>query len=323
VQQGSGAEKAVDGSVSGGAFGTTKKFPLERSAGRCRMLPRFGGPHLRPVVSNQLSCRGFGGAFVDTPISSGDYWRTGLALSLPALLVLGCEVNVIRGLSPVQPIPAITAPLRVVVSGSGKCNEIEINWGDSYQNTYQSVDLGSNPEFAHSYGSGGGKTVTVEGKRGCEGKVTTRFVMEPSVFALAFNQIQRPTDKSAPTCVLAANHPGVRRRELIRITTSPAAGAPGGINFGCPFNGCIHDADGRPGSAADSRFPFPGFREYSLVLRVTPNTGGVPNQDVQGGSNMSFTSNVDGRLEICLNDHDMTNNSGGYQINIRVDQLGP
>lgn len=38
---------------------------------------------------------------------------------------------------------------------------------------------------------------------------------------------------------------------------------------------------------------------------------------------MNFVTTVSGKLEVCLNDFDMTNNAGGYQIDIRVDQLGP
>lgn len=257
---------------------------------------------------------------MDTSISSRGYWPTGLALSLSALLLLGCR-GVIQGVSPVQPIPARTAPVSVAVSGSGTCGEMEIDWGDTQKITPQSVDLGGNPVFDHHYGLGGGKTVTVEGKRGCLGKVRTRFIVQPAAYALAFIQVQKPGEPSAPTCVGVPNHPGVRLGEQLRITTTPAGGWTG-INFGCPFNGCIYDADGRPGSVADSSFPFPGLREYSLVLRVD-ETFGVREQVVQGGTNVSFTSTVDGQLKVCLNDHDMTNNSGGYQIDIRLDQLGP
>ena len=38
---------------------------------------------------------------------------------------------------------------------------------------------------------------------------------------------------------------------------------------------------------------------------------------------MQFTTTDTGFLEICLNDWDMSNNSGGYEIDISIDQLGP
>lgn len=236
---------------------------------------------------------------------------TAIALLLEAC---GTPANLIQGVSPVQPIPAINAPVSVVVTGSGNCREMEINWGDSYTTTHQGVDLSGNPTFTHTFMEwGGGKTVTVAGTIGCEGKVNTRFSMEPSVYHLAFNQI--PNRPTAQTCVPTPNYFPVYSHSLVHITTIPVALAPNGINFGCPFDACTYDADGRPGSAADSSFPFAGLKEYSLVLRVS-------SQVVQGGTNMQFTTTDTGLLEICLNDPDMSNNNGGYEIDISIDQLG-
>jgi hypothetical protein len=44
---------------------------------------------------------------------------------------------------------------------------------------------------------------------------------------------------------------------------------------------------------------------------------------VQGGTDMRFTTNQFGALEICLNDNNLADNKLGYQIDIEVDQLGP
>ena len=245
-----------------------------------------------------------------------DYLLTGLALFLPALLLVGCntQVNLIRSVSPVQPIPTADKSVGVMVSGSGRCGRMEIDWGDDSKTEYTDVDLGSNRVFTRQWGLGGGKTVTVRALSGCEGKVNTRFVVEPSVFYVGLNQVKKPPTPIPPACMVTPNHPGVRARELVRITTTPAS--PAGIDFGCPFQGCRYDADGKPGSVADSTYPFPGLKEYSLVLRVG-------SQVVQGGTNMSFLATQSGTLDICLNDKDMTNNTGGYTIEIRVDQLGP
>jgi hypothetical protein len=111
---------------------------------------------------------------------------------------------------------------------------------------------------------------------------------------------------------------------LVHIQTFPAEPPhERGINFGCFAAGCVYDADGKLGSVADSTFPFPGKREYSLVLRVGPQV--VGSQVVQGGSNVQFTTTTSGPLAFCLNDgdNDVTNNRGGYIIQISVDQLGP
>lgn len=242
-----------------------------------------------------------------------DYRLKSLALFLTTLL-LGCntKVNLIRAVAPVQPLPTADKSLSITVSGSGICRSMEIDWGDTKKDSFSSVNLATNPVFRHTYGLGGGKTITVEAKSGCEGKVNTRFVMEPSVFSVGLAQDKRTP---GPTCSAPTNHPGVRSRELVRITTIPAAGFAG-IDFGCPFQGCRYDADGKPGSVADSTYPFPGLKEYSLVLRVG-------SQVVQGGTNMSFVATQSGPLQLCLNDKDMTNNIGAYQVDIRVDQLGP
>ena len=229
-----------------------------------------------------------------------------VAVSLPAY---GDTFNLIQGVSPVQPLPMGKAPVTVVVNGSGKCREMEIDWGDSARSPATYVDLASRPQFTHSYEGGGGKTVTVIAKAGCEGWVRTRFVIEPSVFHLGFAQVQKPT---AQVCSVVPNLQTVHPNTLVHISTPPGMA----VNFGCPFNGCIYDADGRRGAIADSRFPFPGFTEFSLVLKVGT-------ERFQGGTHTTFVSRESGFLEVCLNDSDPSNNTGGFEVDIRQDQLGP
>ncbi len=61
---------------------------------------------------------------------------------------------------------------------------------------------------------------------------------------------------------------------------------------------------------------FPGFREFSLILRLTP-------QVVQGGTGTAtFTAGQAGTLELCQNDGDLSDNKGGWQIEISGDELG-
>ncbi len=235
-----------------------------------------------------------------------------LLMAVPLPLCAGVPFNFIRSVAVVQPIPTAPAPVTVTVEGSGSCSMIEIDWGDEYKDTPQSVQLASHPRFSHPYQAGGGKTVTVTAKGGCEGTARTRFVVEQSWLELAFNQVPKPT---ARICNEAGSIFYVHPHTLVHVLVLPTArGAT--INFGCPFDGCIYDANGRPGSVADSRFPFPGFREFSLVFKTDPET-------FQGGMNTSFVARTGGPLQVCLNYSDLTNAGGGFIIRMRQDQLGP
>ncbi|HEY3097870.1 MAG TPA: hypothetical protein VGL14_03125, partial [Methylomirabilota bacterium] len=178
---------------------------------------------------------------------------------------------------------------------------------------------GSNVEsrtLTHVYtGWGGGKTVTVEAASGCEGKARVRFSASPLSRRIGFNQ------PGTTMCTAASSSPlpSMIPRMLVHLRTI-ALDPPNhrGINFGCVAAGCVYDADGKPGTSAVAPFPFPGFREYSLVLSIG-------SQMVQGGTNVQFTTMSSGPLLFCLNDgdNDVTNNLGGYIIEISVDQLGP
>jgi hypothetical protein len=58
------------------------------------------------------------------------------------------------------------------------------------------------------------------------------------------------------------------------------------------------------------------LREYSLVLRVS-------GQLFQGGKSAQFTTANAGPLEICQNDNNPSANiTGGWEIDVEVDQLG-
>jgi len=234
----------------------------------------------------------------------------GLALLLLAfpLRVFG-DFNLIQGVDAVQPLPTGQMTVSVAVNGSGKCREMQIDWGDDTRSPATYVDLAARPQFKHTYDGGGGKTVTVIAKTGCEGWVRTRFVIEPSVFQLGFAQVQKPT---AQVCNQVPNLQAVRPNTLVHISTPPGMM----VDFGCPLHSCIYNADGRRGDIADSRFPFPGLTPFSLVLRV----GG---EKFQGGTQTSFVARSGGLLEVCLNDSNPSQHTGGYRVDIRQDQLGP
>jgi hypothetical protein len=195
-----------------------------------------------------------------------------------------------------------------VASGVGTCKKIRINWGDGTTvDEYSNVDLVSHStSYPHDYsGWGGGKTVTVEAVDGCVGFVSTKFVVAPAVYRLAYAQ------PGPNTCDAVPDKPFVHKGNLVLITTDPEPV----MNFGCPLGGCIYDADGKNLSVAAARFPFPGLREFSLVLRVG-------SQVVQGGTDMRFVVTQDGPLEVCVNDDYLRDNSGGWLVRIRVDQFG-
>lgn len=71
----------------------------------------------------------------------------------------------------------------------------------------------------------------------------------------------------------------------------------------------------RPAPGAPFTFPFPGLRQYSLVLRVGSQVG-------QGGTGVPFTVAQDGQLELCMNDDVPVDNTGGWGIALTVDERG-
>src|SRR6266851_3835567 len=244
-------------------------------------------------------------------------WRACTTLAPAACLVSACEGHLVQGvaLAPNQ-TPMVSAVVNLEVSGyCGGCY-VDIDWGDGEpvsQGVW--VNLVPNPSqrtISHTYtGWGGGKTVTVTATQNCDGKVNTRVTMAPAVFQLGFNQ---PGTKACYTVPTMAS---VRMGNLVHITTIPLARSPGGINFGCPLGGCVYDANGKPGSVATAPdYPFPGLRAFSLVLRLGQ-------QVAQGGTDVRFTAAETRSLESLVNDGNVTDNAGGYQIDVRVDQLGP
>lgn len=228
--------------------------------------------------------------------------------------------------------PRMDLQLRFILGGTGTCNSVNVDWGDGMIEENVVPVPGQRIEFAesnvesrslyHTYtGWGGGKTVTVttksDGSNGCIGNARLRFNAPPMSRRLGFVQPGTTICTAATSSALPNMIPGM----LVHIQTFPAEPPHNrGINFGCFAAGCVYDADGKPGSVAAPSFPFKGLREYSLVLRI-----GAGAQVVQGGTNVQFTTTSGGPLQFCLNDgdNDVTNNLGGYIIEISVDQLGP
>jgi hypothetical protein len=233
-----------------------------------------------------------------------------VALSLPACN--GVSVGVVREVKPFFPANQTTVTLNSVqeftVSGTGTCGSLRLDWGDGTRTDSASIDLSSNPRISHVFsGWAGGKTVTAEGRQDCTGRVNTRFTIAPPVYTLGYNHIKTTTTP----CNAIPNRPALPARTLVHVT----ADASPLINFGCQPTGCSYDANGSA-APAGSNFPFPGLLAYSLVLRVG-------SQVVQGGRDVRFTTTAAGPLEVCMNDDRVTDNVGGWGINIAVDMLGP
>jgi len=235
-------------------------------------------------------------------------------------------INVIHDIRPIFPPGSSEIQLdqtaAVVVTGLGTCTKLRIDWGDGTTDDATNVNLYTNPRYGHTFtGWGGGKTVTAIGIDGCLGRVNTRFKVQPEVFTLAYAQ------PGPNTCDPVPGQPSLVVPAIVHITTTPVTfNLPdrggrqhivSGISFGCPYYGCVYGPDGKPGSVAASRFPFPGLREFSLVLRV----GSAP--PVQGGTNVQFTTTQAGPLLVCINDDYLPDNIGGLELHISVNQLGP
>lgn len=170
-------------------------------------------------------------------------------------------------------------------------------------------DFSNLPQVNHNYtGWGGRKTVKAGSVENCVGEAKTIFTIGHSVYNVGYV----PSNATCADVSASLNKPPLRTNTIVHMKTNPDPNIK--INFGCAFNGCIVDADGR-NSLAVAPFPFPGLREFSMVVRVGT-------QVVQGGTNVTFTTNQAGPLEVCVNDSDLWNNTGAWGLIIEVDELG-
>jgi hypothetical protein len=231
-----------------------------------------------------------------------------------SILISGCFGGVSGViLNPAGSTTSIGGTTYVMVTGQGQCGGFSIDWGDDTPPQQAPAHDFQNPFYAtHTYsGWGGGKTVTVTPTTSCGGYARLRFKLEPTApISLAWNR--RPTD-NAVTCNAVPPAPApLASRSLLHVTGDPTPV----FNFSCANNGCIYDPDGRPGSVAASPFPFPGMREYSLVVKVG-------SQSFQGGKSTNITVPQGGTLRVCQNTDNPAGAVGGWGIYFAVDQLGP
>ena len=230
-----------------------------------------------------------------------------VSIALAAAVLQGCQGGTIRGITGQIGNPG-TGPAHFFLQGEGVCAKVSVDFGDGTPAAVvANYDFSNPPQVTHDYtGWKGRKTVKVGSVENCVGEAKTIFTIGPSIAKVGFAQ---PLPSA---CAPIPNKPPLRTNTIVHMQTNPDPNVK--INFGCAFNGCILDADGRS-SAAVAPFPFPGLREFSMVMRVGT-------QVVQGGTNVTFTTSQTGPLEICVNDSDLFNNTGAWGLNIEVDESG-
>jgi len=212
--------------------------------------------------------------------------------------------------------------------GKGQCDIVGVTFGDGASEACSPSDFGDGSVAClarHTYsplGWGGGKTVRAYSVRNCAGEVSMQHnVLRPHgsgfvpdfTLGIFFSPADPFVGWALPVRPPCPEVPSVDApiRVGTKVFLRPAGTTR--VDFGCWFGGCIYNADGELGSAAPSNFPFPGFRKYSLLMRVG-------NQTVQGGTFESFTATQSGPLEACVNDDNLLDNSGAWGVDILVDE---
>jgi hypothetical protein len=253
--------------------------------------------------------------------------------ALPALLLAaGCNIGKVSRVTVFPPNAASTThacnllsqsgpgcpmdqPLEVRLFGRGPCTLLEVEFGDGEKIEVRNFDFAKSEEdfqsplvLTHTYkGWPGPKRVKATGVTNCTGTATWDFDLLTAnrlpLFRLGF---QQPVSS---TCTPVPGTKPLRPGTRVRVETTDVATT----NYGCPLGGCVYGADGKPGSQAPARFPFPGLREFSQVWRVGT-------QIEQGGASASFTVRQGGPLEVCVNDDNLPDNRGAWRVDITVDE---
>ena len=243
-----------------------------------------------------------GGAFRPTSV--------GTIAAIPGLALLlalqGCTFANVATIKPDTLDTQRGQPVGFTVKGTGNCTLLHLDWGDAMSDDQANVNFDASPSgvrFSHTYtGWGGNRIVTARGVTNCNGAPQAAVRVIPP-FSLALTQ---PT---ATACTPVPGVPPLRVGQGIHLTTNADPAVK--IDFGCTFGGCVYDADGEANSVAPSDFPFPGLRKYSLVLRIGT-------QVAQAGTEAFINVKQAGPLEVCVNDSNLPDNSGGWGLFIDV-----
>ncbi len=238
-----------------------------------------------------------------------------------ALALQGCMFGKVESIQADSPVTNIGQGQYFVITGKGQCSMLRVKFGDGQSYDYSNHDFDKYPvaSIPHYYnGWGGTKIVTAEGITNCAGKAVTTINVQPMKKVIAMGYFTSPAASDVAIgnlingCALVPGAPMLKQKSIVHIT---AVDSSQWIDFGCLLEGCRYNANGE-NAPAPLNFPVPGRNKYSLVLRV----GGV--QVIQGGTDVTFTAALDGALEFCLNDDNMSDNRGGWGINIEVDESG-
>ena len=238
-----------------------------------------------------------------------------IAAFLFYLVLLGCTphkyAGSVTGITTSNSSAKLAERVVLTVTGTGDCS-LRIDYGDgtAFDSAGGSYNFAQYPDgipFEHYFsGWPGTRTVTVQGvgdgAGDCSGQAQTSVVVGP-IPAGSF------IPESTRACTPFVNQPMLSPGWHVHITSNPASK----IDFGCILSGCVYNVDGEPNSVAPSDYPFPGLRKYSLVARV----GGT--QVVQGGTDVTFTVDQGGILELCANDNVLGGTSLAWQVSISVD----
>lgn len=255
------------------------------------------------------------------------------AWMLPALLLAtGCNIGKVSRVAVVPPNATsatptcgllsqsnpgcpLGQPLEVRVYGRGPCTLLEVDFGDGEKTEVRNFDFAKSEEdlqsplvLTHIYNKWPGpKRLKAAGVTNCAGTAATDFDLLTAgrnpFYQLAFRQ-PVPT-----TCAPIPGTKPLRAGTLVRVETADIQMT----NYGCALGGCVYGADGKPGSQAPGRFPFPGLREFSQVWRIGT-------QIEQGGASATFTLRQGGPLEVCVNDDSLSDNGGAWRVDITVDE---
>jgi hypothetical protein len=212
------------------------------------------------------------------------------------------------------------------VTGSGVCPSLTVNYGDGNSISEGQYDL-SNPMTIsdHAYstlGLRGYKSIVAHGDgTDCIGQVTKRILVSPEVEQIGWTLDLVKTDPctTGPSFLQHL----INTVAFIIDIPAPTPGVTpvvGAVTIG----GQQYDADGSP-DLADSSFPFPGFRKYSVILKASTSNVTIAPQIIQGGKHFFFRTNRPGStISFCYNSDRLPitnpgNVQAGFNVNLRAD----
>ena len=178
---------------------------------------------------------------------------TYLSIVLVAIILQACKGGTIRD------VTFQTGGLGTVshfeLAGDGVCGKVSIDFGDGTPPAeIANYDFSNAPPVNHVYaGWPGKKTVKTGSLENCVGNPQKVVSVGPPLTVVAY-RLPRPS-----ACDAIPNKPPLRVGTIVHMTTNPDPNIR--IKFGCSFNGCIYDADGKNPSSAVTF----SIRDYVII----------------------------------------------------------